>query len=183
MATAEGVSRARKVRRLEQQNRWDKEAINNVIGSESSGESLMESGPRHKIAPLPHHPYCSRELELQRERNHKGRYRSLRNYCRMPRSGKRAQAHCDPCRVRIEDLKMTPEGAERLDRRCEVLNEALAQKKLRGTSQEGRKLGVQQKNWQANQPMPSRRHSLRARLFFFVESLTHTSELRFAKES
>ena len=29
-----------------------------------------------------------------------------------------------PCRVRIEErLKMTPEGAERLDRRSEVLNE------------------------------------------------------------
>ena len=33
----------------------------------------------------------------------------------------------DPCRVRIEGrLKMTPEGAERLDRRSEVLIEALA---------------------------------------------------------
>ena len=43
------------------------------------------------------------------------------------RSGKRAQAHSDPCRARIEDcLKTTPEGAERLDRRSEVLNEALA---------------------------------------------------------
>ena len=40
---------------------------------------------------------------------------------------KRAQAHSDPCRVRIEEcLKTTPEGSERLDRRREVLNEALA---------------------------------------------------------
>ena len=30
--TAEGVSRAREVRRIEQQDKWDKEAINNVIG-------------------------------------------------------------------------------------------------------------------------------------------------------
>ena len=30
--TAEGVFRAREVRRLEQQDRWDKEATNNVIG-------------------------------------------------------------------------------------------------------------------------------------------------------
>ena len=30
--TAEGVFGARKVRRSEQQDRWDKEAINNVIG-------------------------------------------------------------------------------------------------------------------------------------------------------
>ena len=43
------------------------------------------------------------------------------------RSGKRAQAHSDPCRTTIEEcLKTTPEGSERLDRRSEVLNEALA---------------------------------------------------------
>ena len=30
--TAEGVFRAREVRRIEHQDRWDKEAINNVIG-------------------------------------------------------------------------------------------------------------------------------------------------------
>ena len=48
--------------------------------------------------------------------------------CNAIRSGKRAQAHSDPCRVRIEEcLKTTPETAERLDRRSEVLNEALAQ--------------------------------------------------------
>ena len=37
------------------------------------------------------------------------------------RSGKRAQAHSDPCRVRIEErLKTTQEGAEGPDRRSEV---------------------------------------------------------------
>ena len=42
-------------------------------------------------------------------------------------SGKRAQVHSDPCRARIgECLETTPEGAERPDRRSEVLNEALA---------------------------------------------------------
>ena len=48
--------------------------------------------------------------------------------CNAIRSGKRAQAHSDPCRVRIEAcLKTTPESAERLDRSSEVWNEALAQ--------------------------------------------------------
>ena len=43
------------------------------------------------------------------------------------RSRKRAQAHSDLRRVRIEEcLKTTPEGSERLDRRREVFNEALA---------------------------------------------------------
>ena len=32
MATAEGVFRAREARRIEHEDRWDKEAINNVIG-------------------------------------------------------------------------------------------------------------------------------------------------------
>ena len=44
--------------------------------------------------------------------------------CDAIRSGKRT--HSDPCRRIEECLKMTPEGAERLDRRSEVLNEALA---------------------------------------------------------
>ena len=39
----------------------------------------------------------------------------------------RAQAHSDRCRTRIEEcLRTTPHGAERLDRRNEVINEALA---------------------------------------------------------
>ena len=32
VGTAEGVFRAREVRRIKHQDRWDKEAINNVIG-------------------------------------------------------------------------------------------------------------------------------------------------------
>ena len=49
---------------------------------------------------------------MQRERTRPG--------CNATRSGKRAQAHSDPCRVRIEErLKMTPEGAERPDRRSD----------------------------------------------------------------
>ena len=55
---------------------------------------------------------------------------------------KRAQAHSDPCRVRTEDcLKTTPEGSERLDRRSEVLNEAIAkvvERNVRGREEIGR---------------------------------------------
>ena len=47
--------------------------------------------------------------------------------CNGIRSGKRAQAHPDPCRVRFEEcLKTTSEGAECPDQRSRVLNEALA---------------------------------------------------------
>ena len=46
--------------------------------------------------------------------------------CGAIRFGPRAQAHFDPCRVRVEErLKTTPEGPERLDGRSEVFDEAL----------------------------------------------------------
>ena len=57
------------------------------------------------------------------------------------RSGKRAQALSDPCCVRIEEcLKTTPQGAERLDRRSEVLNEALA-KEVERNARRGEEIG------------------------------------------
>ena len=47
--------------------------------------------------------------------------------CNAIRAGKRAQAHSDPRRLRIEEcLKTTPEDSERWNRRSEVLHEALA---------------------------------------------------------
>ena len=65
------------------------------------------------------------------------------------RSGQRAQAHSDPCRVRIEERReRTPEGAEGLDRRSEVLNEALAGEVERTVRRRERKLEVQQESWQ-----------------------------------
>ena len=81
--------------------------------------------PVTQVDPLPPLPVPFEGARVQRDR-----HRSLRNHCRMPR------LQCDQiwkastsslCRVRIEEcLKTTPEGAERLDRRSEVLNEALA---------------------------------------------------------
>ena len=45
----------------------------------------------------------------------------------------RAEAHSDRCRVRVEEcLRITAQGAERLDRRSEVINEALAEEIQRG---------------------------------------------------
>ena len=44
------------------------------------------------------------------------------------RDNRRAQARSDRCRMRIDErLRTTPQGAERLDRRDEVINEALAE--------------------------------------------------------
>ena len=48
--------------------------------------------------------------------------------CHVIKDNKRAQAHSDRCRVRIEEcLRVTPQGQERSDRRSEVNNEALAE--------------------------------------------------------
>ena len=57
--------------------------------------------------------------------------------CNAIRFGKRAQAHSGPCRARIEEcVKTTPGGAERPDRRSEVLNGALAKEVERNVRRE-----------------------------------------------
>ena len=46
--------------------------------------------------------------------------------CNAIKDNKRAQAHADRCRTRIEEcLRTAPHGAERLDRRNEVINEEI----------------------------------------------------------
>ena len=49
------------------------------------------------------------------------------------RQQQRAQAYSDRYRARLEGcLRTTPQGAERLDRRSEVINEALIEEVQRG---------------------------------------------------
>ena len=55
------------------------------------------------------------------------------------KDNKRAQAHSERCRKRIEErLRTTPHGAERLDRRSEVINEALAEEVRREEQRKNR---------------------------------------------
>ena len=59
--------------------------------------------------------------------------------CNAIKDNKRAQAHSDRCRLRIEEcLRNTPHGAERLDRRNEIINEALADEVRRGEQRKNR---------------------------------------------
>ena len=59
--------------------------------------------------------------------------------CNAIKDKKRAQAHSDRCRMRIEECFRTiPHGAERLDRRDEVINEALAEEVRRGEQRKKR---------------------------------------------
>ena len=114
VGTAEGVFRAREVTRMEHQDRWDKEAINNVIGvpwRDADGKWTVDR-PVTQIDPLltPPVPFEGARVQTERITGIVG-----------------TTAGCLPCRVRIEEcLKTTPEGSERLDRRSEVLNEVLA---------------------------------------------------------
>ena len=132
--TAEGVFRAREVRRLEQQDRWDREAINNVIGvpwRTVEGKWTVDR-PVTQVNPLPPPPVPFEGARVQRERITRTDIEAFGTTagcpgCNQFKAGKRLQTHSDPSRVRIEEcLKTTPEGSERLNRRSEVLNEALA---------------------------------------------------------
>ena len=63
--------------------------------------------------------------------------------CNAIKDNKRAQAHSDRCRKRTEEcLRNTPHGAERLDRRDEVINEALAEEVRRGEQRKKRSDGT-----------------------------------------
>ena len=63
-----------------------------------------------------------------------------------------AQAHTDRCRRRVEEcLKVTPHGAERLDRIIEVINEALAEEVQRGEQRKKRRDNQNRENLRLNQ--------------------------------
>ena len=129
IGNADGVFRARESRRLEPQDRWDAEAINNVIGVPwrmTDGRWTVDR-PEAQVDPVPIPPLPFRGCTNTEGENHQARHQRVRSHDWMPRlqcdqgQAKRAQAHSDRCRMRIEErLRTTPHGAERLDRRAEV---------------------------------------------------------------
>ena len=147
IGNAEGVFRAREIRRLEPRDRWDKEAIRNVIGVPwrmTDGRWTVDT-PEVRVDPIPIPPLPFDGARVQRERITK---QDIDEFgatvgcpgCNAIKDNKRRQAHSDRCRRRIEEsLRKTPHGAERLDRREEVINEALAEEVRRG---EQRKKGI-----------------------------------------
>ena len=134
VGTAEGVFRAREVRRMEQQDRWDKEAINKVIGVpwRNVGGKWTVDRPVTQIDPLPPPAVPFEGARVRTERFTRtdleafGTLQDARVVMR-PDQESEHKPTLTPCRVRIEEcLTTTPEGSERLDRRREVLNEAIA---------------------------------------------------------
>ena len=110
--------------RLEPQDRWDTEAINSVIGVPwrmTDGKWTVDR-PEVRVDPIPIPPLPFEGARIQRERITK---QDIDEFgatigcpgCDAIKDNKRAQAHSDRCRMRIEEcLRTTPHGAERLDR-------------------------------------------------------------------
>ena len=143
IGNANGVFRALEIRRLEPR---DTEAINSVIGvpwKMTDGKWTVDR-PEVRVDPIPIPPLPFKGARIQRERITK---QDINEFgatigcpvCNAIKDNKRAQARSDLCRVRIEEyLRITPHGAERLDRRNEVINEALAEEVRRGEQRKKR---------------------------------------------
>ena len=144
IGNAEGVFRAREIRRLEPRYRGDKEAIRSVIGVPwriTDGRWTVDT-PEVGVDPIPIPllPFDGARVQRERERERITK-QDIDEFgatircpgCNAIRDNKRRQAHSDLCRRRIEEsLRKTPHGAERLNRREEVINEALAEEVRRG---------------------------------------------------
>ena len=150
IGNADGVFRAREIRRLEPQDRWDTRAIHSVIGVpwRMTDGSWTVDRPEVRVDPIPIPPLPFEGARVQRERITK---QDIDEFgatigcpgCNAIKDNKRAQAHSDRCRKRIEEcLRNTPHGAERLDRREEVINEALAEEVRRGEQRKKRSDGT-----------------------------------------
>ena len=106
----------------------------------------MESGQwtEAQVDPFPIPPLPFEGARVQRERITKEDIDEFGATigcpgCKPIKDNKRAQAHSDRCRTRIEEcLRTTPHGVERLDRRNEVINEALAEEGWRGEQRKKR---------------------------------------------
>ena len=136
----EGVFRAREIRRLEPRDKWDTEAIRNVIGVPwrmTDGRWTVDRPERSSSRP---HSDPSVAVQWFRGRESPSRTSMNSDQVAMQsRTTKEDRQHSDRCRRRIEqNLRKTPHGAERLDRRDEVINEALAEEVRRGEQREGK---------------------------------------------
>ena len=70
IGNADGAVRAREIRRLEPQSRWDKEAVNNVIGVPwrmTDGRWTVDT-PKIRVDPIPIPPLPFEGARIQRER-------------------------------------------------------------------------------------------------------------------
>ena len=136
IGTAEGVFTAREGRRLEPQSRWDKEAVHNVIGvlwRLTDGRWTVDR-PDVQEDPVPIPPLPFEGARIQRERSTKQDIEIFGATvgCHGCKCDQRQQRGHRPIQIAAgHELKCgsesIPQGAERLDPRSEVINEALAE--------------------------------------------------------
>ena len=141
IGNADGVFTAREIRITGTSGQvGNTEAVNSVIGVPwrmTDGKWTVDR-PDVRVDPIPNPPLPSEGARIQKERITKqdiDEFGATIGYsgCNAIKDNKRAQAHSDRCRTRSEEcLRTTPHGAERLDRRNEVINEALAEEGWRG---------------------------------------------------
>ena len=104
----------------------------------------MTDRPEVRLDPIPIPPLPFEGARIQRERITKQDSDEFGATIECPgcnaiKDNERAQAHSDRCRMRIEEcLRIAPHGAERLDRRNEVISEALAEEERRAVEEEER---------------------------------------------
>ena len=139
--TAEGGFRAREIRRIERQNRWDKEAINNVIGVPwrlADGKWTVDR-PVTQIDPLPPPPPVPFEgARVQRERITRTDIEAF-----YMRSDLESEHKLTQIPATSESRNVSSVWIE--EARCRMRD---SQRKLRETSEEERKSKVQQESWQ-----------------------------------
>ena len=109
---------------METQGRWDKEAVN------SDGRWTVD-WPEVLVGPIPITPLAGARVRRGRitKQDIDGFGATLGcPGCNAIEDNKRAQTHSDRGRVGIQEcLRVTPQGATRLNRRSEAVNEALAE--------------------------------------------------------
>ena len=107
-------------------------SVTGVLWRKTDGRWTVDR-PEIRVDPIPISPLPFEGARIHRERITK---QDIDEFgatdgcpgCNAIKDDKRVQAHSDRCRVRNEPcLSITPQGAGRLDRRNEVINEALAE--------------------------------------------------------
>ena len=143
---ADGVFRAREVRRLEHQSRWDKDAINNVIGvlwRMTDGKWTVDRLEARED-PIPILPLPFEGASVQRERITKQdieRSSEPLSDVKVATRSKTTRGHRHNQIVARNELKDAFEslhnGQKAWDRRNEVINEALAEEVRRAEQIKG----------------------------------------------
>ena len=140
MRNADGVFRAREIRRLEPQSRWDTEAVNSVIGVPWRVDRPEVRGDSNPIPPL---PFAG--AQVLRERVTKQDIDECRATIvdAQVAMQSRTSNGRKPTQIAAQSesknaSRITPPGAESLDRRNAVVNEALAKEVQRGEQRKKR---------------------------------------------